>query len=215
MDEHTASTPAKFYLSLILTIWFVIALILSLMGVFQPEPTDAPSALLLGALLPPFLFIIAYLLLPAVKEFALSLDLKLLTAIQAWRVIGVMFLILNFFNLLPAIFAWPAGVGDVIVGIAAPFILMALIHKKPNWMILVILLNVVGLLDFVGAFISGIASGTSQFGVFIGSITSDIMLQFPLSLIPTFGVPFWIILHIISLLQIYHIKRGDVAQSGF
>ena len=37
------------------------------------------------------------------------------------------------------------------------------------------------------------------------------MQQFPLSLIPTFGVPAWTIVHIISLLKIRHRQTPEVA----
>ena len=52
---------------------------------------------------------------------------------QSWRVIGVMFLALYAFGLLPGLFAWPAGVGDAIVGLSAPFVLRAIVRGEPTW----------------------------------------------------------------------------------
>jgi hypothetical protein len=57
------------------------------------------------------------------------LDLRLLTALQGGRVIGFVFLALYAHGLLPGLFAWPAGLGDVLVGGAAPFVLLAQIQQ--------------------------------------------------------------------------------------
>jgi hypothetical protein len=89
-----------------------------------------------------------------------------------------MFLVLYAFNLRPALFAFPAGLGDVAVGVAAVFVLRAMIDGHPHWRRRVRLLNLGGLLDFVA------------------------MGMMPLSLIPSFLVPLWTIIHFASLLQL-------------
>ena len=101
-----------------------------------------------------------------------------------------MFLVLMSFRLLPGTFAWPAGIGDIIVGAYAPFVVLAISRQTPGWRKHVVLLNVLGLLDFVGAIGGGVLS------------RADIMVELPLSMIPTFAVPFWIVLHIISLIKL-------------
>jgi hypothetical protein len=78
-------------------------------------------------------------------EFVLGVGLRLLTAVQTWRVLGGMFLFLYAFNLRPALFAFPAGLGDVAVGVAAVFVLGAMIEGHPNWRRRVLLLNLGGL----------------------------------------------------------------------
>src|SRR5215510_15489313 len=115
-----------------------------------------------------------------------------------------MFLVLMSFGFLPGTFASPAGLGDLLVGAYAPFVVLAISRRTPGWHRHVILLNVLGLLDFVGAIGSGVLSGRSPIGLFRGEVTTDIMQELPLSLIPTFAVPFWIVLHCISLLQLRH-----------
>jgi hypothetical protein len=113
-----------------------------------------------------------------------------------------MFLVLMIFRLLPGTFAWPAGIGDFMVGAYAPFVVLVMSRRTPGWRKHVVLLNLLGLLDFVGAIGGDVLSGSSSIGILRGDVTTDIMQKLPLSLIPTFGVPFWIILHIISLIKV-------------
>jgi hypothetical protein len=200
-----------------LPVWFVVAawaalsLILNVLGVLANPPDKPPVALLISVIGPPILFAIAYSLSARVRTLSLSLDLRLLTAMQAWRIIGAMFLVLMMFRLLPGTFAWPAGVGDLIVGAYAPFVVLVMSRRTPGWRKHIVLLNVLGLLDFVGAIGGGMLAGSSPIGILRGDITTDIMQKLPLSLIPTFAVPFWIILHIISLIKV----RKPVAAGEF
>src|SRR6185437_8157592 len=52
--------------------------------------------------------------------FVLALDLRFVAAVQAWRWAGLEFLTLYTYGILPGVFAWPAGLGDMIVGFSAP-----------------------------------------------------------------------------------------------
>ena len=197
----TRSEPNTWPLWLVVIAWAALVLVLSGFGVFALDPGKLPLPLLAAVLVPPVLFLATYSLSSKVRAAALSLDLRLLTAMQAWRVIGGMFLVLLWLGLLPGTFAWPAGVGDLIVGAYAPFVAVAVARQTPGWRKQVVLLNVLGLLDFVGAVGGGVMSGSSPLGILRGDVTADIMQRLPLSIIPTFGVPFWIILHIISLIK--------------
>jgi hypothetical protein len=93
-------------------------------------------------------------------------------------------------------------VGDVLVGVYAPIVALKVARRAPGWVRHVVLLNILGLIDFVGAIGGGVLSGESPLGLLRGPVSPDVMLRLPLSLIPTFGVPVWTILHIISLLQV-------------
>ncbi len=179
---------------LVVAIWAGISLALNIIDVFEPNLI----AFLISVIGPPILFAFAYRLLQKVRTLSLSLDLRLLTAFQAWRLIGVMFLVLLSLGLLPGTFAWPAGIGDVIVGAYAPFVVVAISRQAPGWHKHAVLLNILGLLDFVGAIGGGVLSG------------GGILLELPLSMIPTFAVPFWIVLHMISLIKL----RNPEAQNG-
>ena len=72
------------------------------------------------------------------------------------------------------------------------------------------LLNILGLLDFVGAIGGGVLSGGTSIGILRSDVTSDIMQTLPLSMIPTFAVPFWIVLHIISLIKLRNLEKTQI-----
>ena len=142
------------------------------------------------------------------RRSAVRIDLRVLTAIQAWRVIGILFLGLYAFGLLPGVFAWPAGLGDVTVGVAAPFALLAIVRRTPSWPTRVAWLNIAGLLDFVGAVGTGVLTSNSSLGVLSDGVTRASLGALPLSLVPTFAVPLWTIFHLISLLQLRRLARA-------
>jgi hypothetical protein len=197
-DVETNTLPVWF----VVIAWAALSLILNVLGVFTAYPDQPPFALLVAIIGPPILFLIAYAFSANVRTLSLRLDLRLLTAMQGWRVIGALFLVLMSFGLLAGTFAWPAGIGDLIVGGYAPFVVLAISRRTPGWHTHVVLLNVLGLLDFVGAVGGGVLSGSSSIGILRGDVTTDILLELPLSMIPTFAVPFWIVLHIISLIKL-------------
>src|SRR5205823_10176472 len=115
----------------VLILWGVLTAILGQRGVFVTTVERPPIPLLLSVVFPPGLFTIAYLLSDDFRRYVLGLDIRWLTAIQGWRLIGAMFLVLMSFGLLPGTFAWPAGVGDTIVGLYAPFVVYALVKRSP------------------------------------------------------------------------------------
>ena len=201
---------------LIVAAWLLAVVLGGVAGMFESGPSQPPLPILAALAVPLGIFGLGYALSPRFRDFVLSLDLRMLTAAQSWRVIGGMFVFLWAFDLRPALFAFPAGLCDVAVGIAAVFVLRAMIDGAPGWRRKVLLLNLAGLLDFVGAFATGILTSNSSLGLLAGEkaaqwASMDLM---PLSLIPTFAVPLWIVLHLISLLQLRELGRRVGEQEG-
>ena len=111
-----------------------------------------------------------------------------------------MFLILYQHGALPGVFAIPAGWGDIAIGITAPIV--AWYWKRPFPSKIFIVWNVLGSLDLVMAVSLGVLASATPVGVLAGDVTTRLMGQFPLSLIPTFFVPLLLILHLISLSRV-------------
>jgi hypothetical protein len=176
--------------------WAALVVALNVAGVVATRPDQPPLPLLISVIAPPILFAIAYSVSAKVRSLSLGLDLILLTAIQGWRIIGAMFLVLMSFRLLPGVFAWPAGIGDMIVGAYAPFVVLAISRRTPGWQKQVVLLNILGLLDFVGAIGGGVLGGI-PIGLLLVMFNGH-HGRTAAHLIRTFFVPFWIVLHTIS-----------------
>jgi hypothetical protein len=183
-------------------LWLVATVMAGAAGWFAAGPGQPPLGILLAISVPPALFLLAYRASATFHAFVLGLDLRLLTAVQTWRVVGSMFLFLYALDLQPALFALPAGLGDVAVGVAAVFVLRSLIDRHPNWRRRVLLLNLGGLLDFVAAIGTGVLTSNSALGLLAPASPTLAMDLLPLSLVPGFLVPLWIMVHFASLLQL-------------
>jgi len=197
-------------LTVILAAWFLLVLGAGHAGAFESGPARPPLAVLLAFAAPPLIFAVMYRASRKFRDFVLSIDLRLLTAVQSWRVVGVMFLVFYAYGLLPGLFAWPAGTGDLAVGLAAPFVLLGMLRRSPTWHRQALWLNVAGLADFVGAIGTGALSSNSSIGLVAYDAGRVSLGSLPLSLIPTFAVPLWTIFHIVSLLQLAR-TAGTVA----
>ncbi len=187
---------------IILLAWSASVIALSMNGVFLPIDSMPPPAMPVAILLPPAIFLTAYRLMPSVRAWVASLDLAAVTALQSWRILGGVFMMLWFYDLLPALFAWPAGLGDVLVGLAAPWVTAAVIHKSPGWRRKSMALITAGLLDFVLAVTSGILTVAGGPLALEGEIGSNLVNAYPLVLIPALIVPIFIIFHLIAWIKI-------------
>lgn len=193
------------------TLWFGAIFALAASGSLALSPGEPPTLILAAVAGPPLLFLLAVFWFPQLRAWALSLDPALLTALQGWRVLGGSFLFVYAFGRLPGLFAWPAGLGDVAVGIGAPFAALALARGRlsitSNKFLAV---HAAGLLDFAIALGSGIVA-RNQIPGLVEGITSSAMGELPLVLVPAFGVPVFIILHLIVLLQVWESRRAGAA----
>ena len=67
-----------------------------------------------------------------VRQWVRSLDAGDLTSFQSWRILGGMFVVRWWFGDLPLVFALFAGLGDMAIGIAAPFAASRLYRAAPG-----------------------------------------------------------------------------------
>jgi hypothetical protein len=118
------------------------------------------------------------------------------------RVVGIAFVIAMAMGTLPAVFALPAGLGDIAVGISAPFIARRLARGDRTgaaWF------NVLGLLDLVVAVSLGFLAGLGPTRVIDVSPSTAAVGLLPLVLIPVVAVPLAMALHIRMLVRL---RRG-------
>jgi hypothetical protein len=183
----------------VLLAWFLLALAASLLGAFDSQ-SRPPILLGLAVVVPIVVFAIGYLASVRFREFVSSLDLRILTLAQTFRVVGIVFVLLYFQGALPGTFALPAGWGDVAIGVTAPIV--AWYWRPPFPSRTFVVWNVLGCLDLVLAVTLGVLASPTPIGILAGDATTRLMGQFPLSLIPTFFVPLFLILHLICLSRV-------------
>lgn len=184
-------------------IWFIIALGAAMSGFFKPAPGQPPMEFMVAIAIPVGLYFLTFRMSGAFRAFIRSLDPVELTMLQAWRILGSVFMVLYLYDMLPGLFAYLAGLGDVAVGLSAPFVVIKMLrHPAFAQSRGFVVWNGLGLLDFVIAV--GVGTLTSgAFGTaFIGDgPTSALMSTLPLSMIPGFIVPLYILLHISALIR--------------
>ena len=181
--------------------WFAIVAVLGARGGFVSPPGVPPLPILLGVVTPLAVFFVAYLLSRSIREFVLAIDPRLMMAMQAWRFAGLGFLALYAHGVLPGFFAWPAGLGDIAIGVTAPWLLVVLM-RHPSFAAsrTFVIWNLLGILDLVVALTTG-ALGTILVAGADAGVTTGAMAQMPLVFIPAFFVPILLALHAAALLQ--------------
>lgn len=190
--------------SYVVLVWFLLAVTGSLLGVFVQPPGIASLPFFLVVGVPILLFVGAYLLSEAFRRFVGTLvgDPWGITALQTYRVLGGVFVILVSRNVLPSVFGLPAGWGDTFIGVTALLVAWAWSSGSRSGKVAFVLWNVLGMLDLVIAVTMGALASVLQ----PGTITMDPIRTFPLSLVPTFAVPLSFILHFIGLAQFRHLS---------
>jgi hypothetical protein len=194
--------------ALALTVWFLLVVALGAAGAFVGPPGTPPLAIATGVTAPLVLFFAWLRLSQTFREFVLSLDLRLIAGMQAWRWAGLGFLSLYAHKVLPAVFALPAGLGDMAIGLTAPWMILALV-RQPGFAArgTFIRWNVLGILDLLIAVSIGAVSALLTTGA-PGEISTAPMATLPLLLIPAFLVPFFLMLHTAALMQSRQLIRS-------
>jgi hypothetical protein len=175
--------------------WFLFALSASALQWFRNDANRIGIAVGFAATTPILLFALWFASSDKFRQFALSLNPQILTLAQSWRIIGFTFLLLEARGVLPAIFALPAGYGDMAIGMTATFAAWKLANPARRnsfiaWQLL-------GITDLITA----VSLGTTARLLSPLSPSMEAMTVLPLSLVPTFLVPLFFIFHVICIAQ--------------
>lgn len=217
IPENVASEPnnghsnVRSVVFIALALWLGLVAFLASQGAFVGSAGSPPLPIFFGFAIPLVVFFAAYFGWTAFRTFIVGADLRLVAAIQAWRWGGLGFLTLYANGILPWLFAFPAGLGDMAIGVSAPWIVLSLVRQPlfaasrryAIW-------NILGIVDFVvalsmGTLCSGAFPGITRL---IGNVTTGPMAQLPLVLIPAFMVPFFTMLHLTALFQARQLARS-------
>ena len=200
------AAKVSFLFGVALASWLALAFLIVLL----PRPENAPAAV--GAVI-----VLAFNLAlttfgyglrffsETYREVVDRIPQQLLLAFQSYRLVGAIFLPLMAMGILPAFFAVPAGVGDIIAGLAALSAAYVYAKRLAGAWSAAVATNLVGILDFTVALGAGsrLLEVPLQ-AVFSGaSVPTGLLSVFPLGLIPLFVVPLGLIVHLHSLSRLF------------
>ena len=156
---------------------------------------------------------LAHTFSPSVRRLVAGIPLSWLLRVHAPRVMGIAFLILAAQHRLPWVFALPAGIGDILVGLAAPVAARSWKAGGRSARRAVAIFSVAGLVDFVGAIGTGFLSAPSPLQVLHPQPSTYLMSVLPMVLVPTFLVPLYVLFHVAALGRLArtasrHLGRG-------
>jgi hypothetical protein len=177
--------------------WVLASVLLAKADVYRFEPTRLLPWLpvgLIGSLAAALLLT----RIPVVSRILAQPDgLWRLTVPQIFRTVGVTFLVVMALGKLPAVFALPAGLGDMAIGVEAVFIARNLrrgvVGRRAVWF------NILGLVDLVVALGIGFAAAPAAVRLLLVSPSTEAISLLPLALIPATVVPLASALHLLSL----------------
>jgi hypothetical protein len=199
--ERTSRRDARIAIAtgIVLAVWAIATTALAWRGFFRPPA---------GATVPPVGANLIVVLLALAIGLSASVSLRRLLRNQAnlirlhlWRLEGLVFLVLMAQGRVPALWAVPAGVGDVLVGATAPWIARGL--ERPGGRRRAIAWTVFGMADLVVAVALGVMTNPGPTQVFYTIPNAELLTQYPLALVPAFLVPLAFTLHVVSLVQLW------------
>jgi hypothetical protein len=193
-----------------LALWLGVVSNLAEAGAFQARP-GIISPLPIAVAVPVLIGLIG---LMSSRRIAATVDaapLGWLIALQVYRVIGGNFIVLWLGGAIPGVFALPAGIGDVLVGLFAIPVALYLASGRPGGVALAVAWNIFGILDLVDALTLGFLSSPGPLQALALDHPDVLATSYPTVMTPAFAVPLSLILHGLSLWQL---RRRARSRSG-
>lgn len=178
-------------------LWLALLFGLARAEFFETTPDTGLPPRIGPAIVIPTLLGCSLLAFASVRRLIGRVPLHWLVGVQLYRVVGGLFLIAWLQGDVPAEFALPAGIGDVAVGLLAPFVALMLVRRgiERAWPA-VVGWCALGIADLVLAITLGFLTAPSAFQQLALDEPNAAITSYPLVLVATFGVPVSIVLHV-------------------
>ena len=196
-----SKTAMPFVVAAFLASWFAIAIVVG-DGSNFPIPLHVRQPISgLVALIPFVIAVFALFASTTMRTINAATPSAWLIAVQAYRVAGIMFIFpFLTYGIVPAGFAWPAGIGDALTGIFAPIVALMVTRNRPDAFKWAVAWNLFGTLDLI------VAPATALF------FQARVLGIYPIALVPLFlGPPLGILTHIYSLRNLAVAKTSALA----
>lgn len=155
---------------------------------------------------------VAMLMSASFRRVLGHVDLSLLMGMQFFRAFGLIFPLLYDLGLLPQLFAFAAGYGDIFVGVTAPAVVYLYGSGYRYRLQVALVWNVIGIVDILpGAVATFLLSLPGVLSTAAVGPSSQLMSEFPLVLIPTFIAPVFVVLHFYAIKALWT-RRASMAR---
>jgi hypothetical protein len=178
----------------VLVSWQLLGETLARAGVFINAPGRLGPWMGVAVVLPVILGLAGIAASSTARRIVAATPLWALIAIQIYRIVGGVFLILWAGRHLPGVFALPAGFGDVATGIAAPIVGYT-IARWPDKQRTVARWNAFGIADLVVAVTTAFLTSPGAAQLLAFDAPNRLITAYPLALVPLYAVPVSLILH--------------------
>ena len=197
--DTNARVTAWLAVTIPLAAWLAAAWTLSTASAFVPTQPGSASPLPLAVVVPVLIGLFALTRSERIAEAVDAANPSWLIGLQAYRIFGGNFVVLWAFGAIPGVFALPAGLGDMLVGVLALPTAFYLASGAPGGRGAAIAWNVLGILDLVNALALGILSSPGPLHLLALDHPNTFITTYPTVMTPAFAVPLSLILHGISL----------------
>jgi hypothetical protein len=178
--------------------WYVATLVLARFEFYRGAASRVPT-IQFGLLIPIIVGVVLAWKWKLLRRVIDAVPQEWIVGVQFYRALGLIFLVLYAAGRLPGTFALPAGIGDVIVGLVAPFVGATYARNRRNAAGVVRVWNWFGIADLIVAVGTGFLTSPSPIQMLAFDAPNDLISAFPLVMVPVFLVPLSILLHLASL----------------
>lgn len=188
-------------------LWLLYVSILSLKGLFYIN--SLPPKIVVFVTLPLTLILFLFVGNTSLfKKLLRSASLESLISMHIFRLVGSFFIILYFYRLLPAGFAFSGGLGDIITALLAFPVANAVSKGKPGSMTALYAWNIFGMLDILN--VVAIAVITAKDSMISGAHGDLEMTIFPFVWFPAFAPATILFLHVSIFRKLYQLKSAKL-----
>jgi hypothetical protein len=202
------TTPGRLTVAAALTVWFALVVAIGATGALDPVHGIGVAGLGITVALPVLALVGSTYGVPSIRAALSATPVPTMIALNVFRVLGALFIVLYANGRLPAPFAPSAGWGDIFAGVTALPVALALLRFGAGARTLALLWNVIGLADLVVALALGSLSALGPLQVFVGPPDSGLMVTLPWLLIPGFLVPALIFVHVVIFQRLVGVETS-------
>lgn len=211
--ERRGALAAWLAVAIPLTLWLAGIWAAAVSGVFHVPPEGIPRVPI-AVVVPVIVGLVAVTRSRRIAAAVDAAPTSWLVGLQAYRVLGGVFLLQWLHGALPGAFAVPAGTGDVLVGLLALPVAAYAASGRRGSTAAVVAWNVLGIADLVNALTLGFLSSPGPFQLLAHDHPNLLVGVYPTAMIPAFAVPLSLILHGVSLWQLRRRSRPRAVESG-